>query len=99
LVVAAMEDKKRFDDLNDDCVLLIIRHIRQLGYVNHPMWWDPAVPTLKAFSCVNRKYRQLCLPTLFNLRDLAIRGTGTKTQQSPFYDALSKSAFAADCVR
>ncbi|KPI41394.1 uncharacterized protein AB675_9024 [Cyphellophora attinorum] len=83
-----MEPKKRFDDLNDDCIMVIIEHLRRNN-----------MDGVKAFSRTSRRYHQLAFPQIFDLKDLALRVYEHVGAHSETLAALRTTTFVAEHAR
>jgi hypothetical protein len=80
-----MEGKKRFEDLNDDCIMIVIKYLRR-----------DSTKSLKNFSRANRRYRQLAFPQIFDLKDLALNVFEHVGAHSETLNGLRTSKFVAE---
>lgn len=83
------------NDLNDDCILLIIDYLQYFS-AQHKAQYSR---TLEFFSYTNHRIRLLCIPTLFNLNDQVVQVCRLEPSLRAHMQALSASSFAADSTR
>lgn len=86
-----------FESLSDDCLLCVVDELKKMVCVYTLVMRRPN-PDLQAFSGVNKRLRQLCIPVMFNLEHLTIKLWQRKSILIPQLKALQQS-FAAERVK
>ncbi|KAK5461088.1 hypothetical protein LTS15_003151 [Exophiala xenobiotica] len=80
--------------LSDDCLWLIVKQVKQVSRMTTPSWswgWQERTP-LKCLSRVDKRFRQLCFPLLFNFDKLNLADSADFT---PHMQALARAPYVA----
>jgi hypothetical protein len=96
LLIMASSSASSLSTLPNDCLLLVVDHVKELNRIDYRVYRKRYLINL---SAVNKRFRALCLLEIFDLQRLVLHASDIEATLTRRLEAVAKAPFVPASLR